>query len=165
MKRSRCFGQLAWAVTRGAQSSDPSTPATTRPGAGAGRPRQLARRAALDPALLQSQADRPAWPNLTRHAHPGAPGPHAAVLNHQGRTGSAAAQAPIDSCTIRRANEGGAGQRAAGTVRAFGTPAYYDAGYFSFSQWRELPSLDVWIRRCLLGKRRPGQLSRDDVSV
>src|SRR3954452_19691417 len=49
--------------------------------------------------------------------------------------------------------------------RAFGAPAYYDAGYFSFSQWRELPSLDVWIRRCLLGKRRPGQLSRDDVSV
>src|SRR3954471_13243362 len=40
-------------------------------------------------------------------------------------TGPAAAQAPIDSCTTRRANEGGAGQQAAGTVRAFGAPAYY----------------------------------------
>ena len=66
-----------------------------QPAPRAGRPRQLAGGAALHTALLQSQADRPARPHLTGHAHPGAPGPHAAVLNHEGRTGPAATQATI----------------------------------------------------------------------
>src|SRR3954466_16031510 len=89
--------QISW-LGRSRAARTPVTRAPERrhrPAPRAGRPRQLAGGAALHTALLQSQADRATWPNLTRHAHTGAPGPHAAVLNHEGRTSPAATQAAI----------------------------------------------------------------------
>src|SRR3954447_26407920 len=50
---------------------------------------------ALNTALLQRQADGPARPHLTGHAHARASGPHAAVLDGEGLTSPTGAQATI----------------------------------------------------------------------